>query len=75
MPGYTIHAAWDSDACVWVAESEDIPGLATEAPTMELLMTKLKDMVPELLVLNGKHPSGKIPVHVIGERTDYLAIG
>ena len=55
MPGQGFHvrADWDEEAQVWVATSEDIPGLATEASTIEALMTKLEVMVPELLELNG----------------------
>jgi predicted RNase H-like HicB family nuclease len=37
---------------VWVAESEDIPGLVTEADTIEALTAKLRQMIPELLQLN-----------------------
>ncbi len=32
--------------------SEDVPGLATEAETLEALSQKLRTMVPELLQLN-----------------------
>ena len=55
MPGQGFHvrADWDEEAQVWVATSEDIPGLATEASTIEALMTRLEVMVPELLELNG----------------------
>ena len=50
---YHIQAAWDEEARVWVAEGVDIPGLCTEAPTMEKLVRKLEVMVPELLRANG----------------------
>ena len=39
-----------------MAVSEDVPGLATEAPTIEALMAKLRVMVPELLELNEAPP-------------------
>ena len=39
-----------------MAVSEDVPGLATEAPTIEALMAKLRVMVPELLELNEAAP-------------------
>ena len=32
-----IKAFWDSEAKVWVAQSSDVPGLVTEADTMEQL--------------------------------------
>ncbi len=47
-----IDAFWDDEAEVWVATSDDVPGLATEAETLELLAQKLRVMVPELLQLN-----------------------
>lgn len=47
-----IRAEWDEEAGVWVATSDDVPGLATEADTMEGLIEKLKVMIPELLIAN-----------------------
>ncbi|WP_299489674.1 DUF1902 domain-containing protein [Acaryochloris sp. IP29b_bin.137] len=49
----TVEAYWDDQASVWTASSEDVPGLATEADTLEALTEKLRDMIPELLQLNG----------------------
>ena len=48
-----VRTEWDNEAAVWVATSDDVPGLATEADTMERLISKLKVMIPELLELNG----------------------
>ncbi|MEH2049827.1 DUF1902 domain-containing protein [Nostoc sp.] len=47
-----VQAFWDKDAEVWVATSEDVPGLVTEASTIESLTEKLREMIPELLILN-----------------------
>ena len=44
-----VRAEWDQEAGVWVAESTNLPGLVTEAETAELLLEKLRLMVPELL--------------------------
>ncbi len=30
-----VHAEWDEEAQVWVASSDDVPGLATEGSTIE----------------------------------------
>ena len=49
----TVKAIWDVEAQVWVAESENVPGLATEASKIEALTVKLRNMIPELLILNG----------------------
>ena len=48
-----VRADWDSEAQVWVASSNDVPGLITEAPTVEALRQKLSIMIPELLEANG----------------------
>jgi len=53
---YHIQADWDPDAGVWVATSGDVPGLATEAKTIEDLTNRLRIMIPELLEANGLLP-------------------
>ena len=53
----TVNAVWDDDAAVWVATSDDVPGLAIESPTMDALVERLKTAIPELLDANG-HPDG-----------------
>lgn len=55
---YIIRAEWDTDACVWVATSDDVPGLVAEADTVEALDARLQALVPELLELNGCLPPG-----------------
>ncbi|MCX6594890.1 MAG: DUF1902 domain-containing protein [Acidobacteria bacterium] len=53
---YEVLAQWDSEAGVWVAESEDVPGLVAEADSPTALVQKLSALIPELLVLNGVEP-------------------
>jgi hypothetical protein len=48
-----IRAEWDDEARVWVATSDDVPGLATEEEDLEGLVEKLKIIIPELLEVNG----------------------
>ena len=43
-----IRAEWDDEARVWVATSDDVPGLATEEESLEGLVEKLKIVIPEL---------------------------
>lgn len=52
MHTVVVTANWDEEAAVWVAESDDVPGLATEAETREELISKLRVMIPELLQAN-----------------------
>jgi predicted RNase H-like HicB family nuclease len=66
---HVINAMWDADAAVWVATSEDVPGLVTESKTFEALLKKLRTLVPELLELNDAMPkSGKASYRVVAER-------
>jgi predicted RNase H-like HicB family nuclease len=58
-PVFHVQADWDPEAEVWVATSEDVPGLATEASTVEALAEKLRIMIPELLEANRVVPSGQ----------------
>ena len=68
---HTVNANWDTEAGVWVATNDDVPGLVTEAKTFESLLKKLRIMVPEMLELNGAMPkSGKAPYRVIAERQE-----
>jgi predicted RNase H-like HicB family nuclease len=56
---YDVTATWDDEAKVWVAESNDVPGLVTEAPTLEALQAKIRVLVPELLELNRQGPDAQ----------------
>jgi predicted RNase H-like HicB family nuclease len=64
----TIHAVWDDEARVWVATSDDVPGLATEASDMDALVEKLKSMIPELLDANGVAHGEEVPFEIVGQR-------
>jgi predicted RNase H-like HicB family nuclease len=57
-----VRAEWAPEAKVWVAASDDVPGLATEAETLELLSSKLDVLVPELLDANGYQEGPEIPL-------------
>ena len=59
---YQVLAQWDSEAGVWVAESDDVPGLVAEAESPNLLREKLRVLIPELLELNGVLQKNSGPV-------------
>ncbi|MDR2880992.1 MAG: DUF1902 domain-containing protein [Azoarcus sp.] len=63
-----VRAEWDRDVCVWVATSDDVPGLATEAETLEELCSKLERMIPELLNANSVPISGGVPFELLARR-------
>ena len=58
-PPFKVLAVWDDDAQVFIATSDDIPGLVTEAENLGVLERKLKIMIPELLELNHIPVSGR----------------
>ena len=70
MREYRVNAFWDPEASVWVAESEDVAGLVTEADTVEQLVAKLRVMVPELLEANGVLAAdiADVPIRLVAER-------
>ena len=63
-----VRAEWDEETKVWVATSDDVPGLATEAVTMEALTEKLKVMIPELLMANNVLFEDEVPFEILTRR-------
>jgi Domain of unknown function (DUF1902) len=49
MRTFNVHAHWDDDARVWWAESDEVPGLATEAPDLDQLHENVRMIAPDLL--------------------------
>jgi predicted RNase H-like HicB family nuclease len=70
---YYVHAEWDADAQVWVASSEAVPGLATEANTTEELLAKLRVMIPELLVANQVPHTMPVAFELVTRRFELAA--
>ncbi len=71
---FEIRAQWDAEAGAWVAESEDVPGLVAEADSPNLLVAKLKVLVPELLELNGVEKKGPSTFHIVYQHEDSCAL-
>jgi len=72
-----VKAEWDAEANVWVATSDDVPGLVTEADTVETLYRKVLVMVPELLEANGvlaAHEIQDIPIELIAHRQQLISL-
>lgn len=62
---YSVQARWDSEGGVWVAESEDVPGLVAEAESPNVLARKLRVLIPELLEVNGALKAGDDPIEFV----------
>ncbi len=48
-----VKLLWDNEAAVWIAKSDDLPGLVLESGSCDALIEKVKYTVPELLELDG----------------------
>ncbi|GGA81321.1 hypothetical protein GCM10011491_05760 [Brucella endophytica] len=70
---YLVTAQWDEDAGVWVAHSDDIPGLVTESSDLDTLMKRIVAVAPELLRDNAHllddqaHPGELLDVCIISQ--------
>ncbi|KQX41953.1 hypothetical protein ASD04_17975 [Devosia sp. Root436] len=68
MKKLLVNAEWDDEASVWVATSDDIPGLVTEAATLDELLERVLAVAPELLednahlIADAGHPGELIDV-------------
>ena len=49
----TINARWDGEANVWLATSDDVPGLVIEAETWPRMIQETRAILPDLLDLQG----------------------
>ncbi|HPG87134.1 MAG TPA: DUF1902 domain-containing protein [Synergistaceae bacterium] len=70
---YRINAIWDGDARVWIASSDDIPGLTLESGSLDALIERVRTAVPELLHLNGGEAE-PVPLFFTSERHDWVAV-
>ena len=61
---YSVQFTWDEDAQVWVAESEDIPGLVLESGSIDALIERVRFAAPELLALNAAEPAATLRFHL-----------
>lgn len=47
-----IDAEWDDEARVWIATSDDAPGLVVEAETWQSMIDDVRAILPKLLETN-----------------------
>jgi predicted RNase H-like HicB family nuclease len=66
---YTVACLWDDEAGMWYVAETDVPGLATEAATVEEMEQKLLRMIPELVELNdSRQPRQQVPFELIARK-------
>lgn len=47
-----VNVTWDNEAGVWIAQSDDIPGLVLEGGSLDALIERVRFAAPELIELN-----------------------
>ena len=50
---YKVKIEWDEEAAVWIATSDDVPGLVLESGSFDALIERVRMAIPELLELNS----------------------
>lgn len=70
---YVINVIWDNEAGVWIATSEDIPGLVLESGSFDALLERVRYAAPEMISLNA--PKDK-PVFLsfVSDRHERIAL-
>ena len=57
-----VKMTWDDEAAVWIATSDDVPGLVMESGSLDALIERVRFAIPELLQLNNISSTESIPV-------------
>lgn len=70
---YIVNLNWDNEANVWVATSNDIPGLVLESGSFDALLERVRFAVPELLKLNSPL-SAPLSLTFVSERHERIAL-
>lgn len=70
---YIINFKWDSVADVWIATSDDIPGLVLESGSYDALLERVRFAVPELLELN-KPKASPVTLAFLSERRERMVL-
>jgi Domain of unknown function (DUF1902) len=66
-----VKAEWDAEAAVWVASSDDVPGLVVEHADFSRLQVMVSELIPILLAENHLLPdrpgSYELPIHIAAQ--------
>ncbi|MCR6734793.1 MAG: DUF1902 domain-containing protein [Afipia sp.] len=70
-----VRATWDNEADVWTAESTDLPGLVTEASSLDELDAKLPGLIRDLMDVDEADDGFDVPVEVIASFSRRVRVG
>jgi len=76
LPGpFVVTAVWEAENAVWVATSDEIPGLIVEAGHYDELLDLVTALAPELIRDNRVPTDGRPPeIRLVAERGAPIAL-
>lgn len=76
MSEIVVNIVFDDETKVYIATSDDVPGLVAEADTFESLKEKVLYLIPELVKMNNHliDDAPTVPVELLIRQTQHLAI-
>lgn len=69
---YTVNLNWDNEAAVWVATSDNVPGLILEGGSLDALIERVRFAIPELLSLGGSIENKPVNICYRSERHEQV---
>ena len=70
---YVVRLIWDDEASVWVATSDDIPGLVLESGSFDALLERVRFAAPELISFNNVE-TAPLTLTFLSERHERIAL-
>lgn len=70
---YIVNLTWDNESNVWIATSDDIPGLVLESGSFDALLERIRFAAPELIVLNNPDRSTYV-LSFVSNRHERIAL-
>lgn len=70
---YIINLTWDSESNVWIATSDDIPGLVLESGSFDALLERIRFAAPELIALDNPKKSSYV-LSFVSNRHERIAL-
>lgn len=68
-----VRVLWDAESAVWVATSDDVPGLVVEMATFDDIVKEVRALAPELFLLNTGAQPAILDIHFLADRLESIA--
>ena len=73
MRSIIVKAEWNNEDGIWIATSDDVPGLVTGALTLEMLRAKIGPMIVDMIEVSELHfELAEIPVHIVAHQMERI---